>query len=218
MRTPFQDRAIRTLGSSPFFRELPPDCVRWIYRSSVRKGETLFEKGAPSGHLYGLVGGLLKLCSHGSDGREVSFGLVAPGELAGELGMADGAPRDATAIALAHSELATFRRRDLEPLMDRHPQLRDALAGAAAAAARRLSRRLEEAALLPIEARVENALVDLARRLGERVERGVRIGLRQQDLADLLGLSRESISKVLTSPGMRGRLELGRGSIVLVRV
>jgi CRP-like cAMP-binding protein len=161
---------------------------------------------------------LLKLCVHSSDGREVSLGLVAPGELAGELGMADGAPRFATAIALAHGELATFRRRDLEPLMDRHPQLRDALAGAAAAAARRLSRRLEEAALLPIEARVENALVDLARRLGERVERGVRIGLRQQDLADLLGLSRESISKVLTSPGMRGRLELGRGSIVLVRV
>jgi CRP-like cAMP-binding protein len=216
MLTPFQARAMRSLDASPFFGELPPECVRWVHRTSVRKGETLFEKGAPSDHLYGLVGGLLKLSSRGADGRELSFGLVAPGELVGEVGMSDGVPSHASATALAHSELATLRRRDLEPLMERHPQLRDALARASAAAARRLVRRLEEAALLSIEARVENALVDLARRLGERVERGTRIGLRQQDLADLLGLSRESVSKVLTSRTMRGRLELGRGSIVLV--
>jgi CRP-like cAMP-binding protein len=216
MLTPFQTRAMRVLDASPFFGELPPECLRWIHRSSVRKGETLCEKGAPSDRLYGLVGGLLKLCSRGPDGREFSFGLVAPGELVGELGMSDGAPRGATVVALAHSELATLERRDLEPLMVRHPQLRDALARAAAAAARRFSRRLEEAALLSIEARVENALTDLARRLGERVERGTRIGLRQQDLADLLGLSRESVSKVLTAPAMRGRLELGRGSIVIL--
>jgi CRP-like cAMP-binding protein len=217
MLTPFQTRAMRSLEASPFFGELPPECVRWIHRSSVRKGETLYEKDAPSDCLYGLVGGLLKLCSRGPDGREFSFGLVAPGELLGEIGMSDGAPRHACAIALAHSELAALRRRDLEPLMARHPRLRDALARASAAAARRLSRRLEDAALLSIEARVENTLADLARRLGERVPRGTRIGLRQQDLADLLGLSRESVSKVLTSPAMRGRLELGRGSIVLVR-
>jgi CRP/FNR family transcriptional regulator len=217
MLTPFQTRAMRALAASPFFGELPPECLRWIHRSSVRKGEALFEKDAPSDCLYGLVGGLLKLCSRGPDGREFSLGLVAPGELAGEIGMSDGAPRDINAVALAHTELATLRRRDLEPLMARHPLLRDALARASAAAARRLSRRLEDAALLSIEARVEKALVDLARRLGERVEHGTRIALRQQDLADLLGLSRESVSKVLTSPSMRGRLELGRGSIVLVR-
>jgi CRP-like cAMP-binding protein len=164
------------------------------------------------------VGGLLKLSSRGADGREFSFGLVAPGELVGEVGISDGAPCHASATALAHSELATLRSRDLEPMMERHPQLRDALARASAATVRRLSRRLEDAALLTIQARVENALVDLARRLGEHVERGTRIGVRQQDLADLLGLSRESVSKVLTSPAMRGRLELGRGRIVLIGV
>ena len=216
MLTPFQTRAMRSLGSAPFFGELPPECVRWVYRTSVRRGETLFEKDAPSDRLHGLVGGLVKLCSQGAGGRAFSFGLVAPGELVGELGMADGAPRHASAVALAHCELATIKRQDLEPLMERIPVLRTALAHASAAAARRFSQRLEESALLAIETRVENALADLARRLGQRVERGIRIGLRQQDLADLLGLSRESVSRVLTSPAMRGRLELGRGSIVLV--
>ena len=218
MLTPFQARAMKSLDASPVFRDLPPECLRWVSRASVRKGETLFEKDDPSERLYGLVGGLLKLCSHGADGREFSFGVVAPGELVGEIGIADGVPQHASAVALAHSELASIRRRDLEPFMDRHPALRDALARASASAARRLGQRLEEAALLSIEERVERALVDLGRRLGEQVDRGVRIGLRQRDLADVLGLSRESVSKVLTSPAMRGKLELGRGHIVLVRV
>lgn len=215
MLTPFQVRALRSLSKSPFFEELSPACLRWIYRTSLRKGETLFEKNAPSDHLYGLVAGSVKLLSPGPGGRDLSLGLVAPGELLGELGVSDGAPRSASAVALAHCELATIKGSDLEPLMDRHPELRVALARAASAAARRLGERLEDAAFLSIEMRVEKMLDDLARRFGERVERGVRIRLRQQDLADLLGLSRESVSKVLTSPGMRDRLELGRGNIVV---
>lgn len=217
MLTPFQARAMRSLQASPVFRELPPECLRWMSRASVRKGETLFEKDDPSDRLYGLVGGLLKLCNRGPQGREFSFGLVAPGELVGEIGVADGVPRHASAVALVHCELASIKRSHLEAGFERHPELHEALARASAAAARRLGQRLEEAALLSIEERVERALVDLARRLGERVDRGTRIGLRQRDLAELLGLSRESVSKVLTSPAMRGRLELGRGHIVLVR-
>jgi CRP-like cAMP-binding protein len=216
MLTPFQVRARRALAQSPFFRELPDDEMRWVSRRSVRRGDALFEKGDPSDSLYALVGGQVKLLSVGADGRQISFGLVAPGELVGQLGVTDRAPRHASAIALAHSELARIERRDLEPLLDRLPVLRGVLADASAEAARGLSQRIEDAAFLSIEARVEKALLDCARRFGERIEGGTRIQVRQQDLADLLGLSRESVSKVLTSPAMRGKLELGRGRIVLL--
>jgi CRP/FNR family cyclic AMP-dependent transcriptional regulator len=162
------------------------------------------------------MGGRLKLFSPGAGGREVALELVAPGEVVGALGMADGAPRYASAAALENSELAAIEHRHLELLMDRHPELRTALSLAAADVARRLARRLEDAAFLGIEDRIEKALLDLAQRVGERIAGGTRIRLRQQDLADLLGLSRESVNKVLTSPAMRHRLELGRGSIVLV--
>lgn len=216
MLTPFQQRAQRALAGSAFFGALSDKNQRWIHRTAVRKGDVLFEKNAPSDDLFGVVTGQIKLVSSGAGGREVCLDLVAPGELVGVLGIAGGSPRHATAIALAHGELATLRRRDLEPLMERHPELRTALAAETAEAARRLTRRLEDAEFLSIEARVESALVDLGRRFGERVEAGVRIRLRQQDLADVIGLSRESISKVLTSRAMRGRVQLGRGSIVLL--
>lgn len=216
MLTPFQTRAQRALAQSPFFREFSEECMRSVHRTSVRKGEVLFEKNHPSDAIFGLVGGQLKLYSTGADDRQISFGIIGPGELVGAIGISNGAPRHASVVALANSELATLKRRALEPLMERRPALREALAYASAEAARQLSERIEDAAFLSIEARVEKALFDFARRFGERIEGGICVRLRQQDLADVLGLSRESVSKVLTSPAMRGRIELGRGRIVLI--
>lgn len=216
MLTPFQNRALRALVESPFFQAVSEDCMRWVHRTSLRKGEVLFEKNKPSDALFGLVSGQLKLYSTGEDGRQISFGLVGPGELVGAIGISSGAPRHASAVALANCELATLKRRDLEPLMERYPILREALAYATAESARQLSERIEDAAFLSIDARVEKALADFARRFGKRIEEGVCVQMRQQDLADVLGLSRESVSKVLTTSAMQGRVKLGRGRIILV--
>jgi CRP/FNR family cyclic AMP-dependent transcriptional regulator len=216
MLTPFQSRALRALVESPFFQAVSEDCMRWVHRTSLRKGEILFEKNTPSDALFGVVSGQMKLYSAGDDGRQISFGLVGPGELVGAIGISNGAPRHASAIALAHCELATLKQRDLAPLMERFPILRDALAYASAEAARQLSERIEDAAFLSIEARVEKALLDFAQRFGEHIAEGICVQLRQQDLADVLGLSRESVSRVLTSPAMRGRVKLGRGRIILL--
>lgn len=217
MLTPFQSRAKRALAASPLFGAIADESMRWVQRSSVRKGELLFEKGDPGERLFALVGGQLKLIAEDASGRCISFGLIAPGELVGEVDFSTGAPRHASALALAHCELATLHRRDLEPLLERQPELRSELSVAAAQAALRLSQRIEDAAFLSIEDRVAKALDDCARRFGEGVDGGTRIRVRQQDLADVLGLSRETVSKVLTSPAMHGRLELGRGRIDLLR-
>ena len=216
MLTPFQDRAVRALAGTPFFGELEPEFLRHIRRTAVRRGETLFEKGDPSDHLFGLMSGQMKLFSASSGKREVALGLVAPGELLGELGVALGGPRYASVVALAHSELATISRSSLDVLLDRRPELRPGLNKAAARTASRLAERAEDVAFLSIETRLEKALEDLACRFGESVERGTLIRLRQRDLADVLGVSRESVNRLLTSSSMRGRLELGRGSIVLL--
>ncbi len=124
MLTPFQNRALNALVESPFFRDFFENCMRWVRRRSVRKGEILFEKNQPSDAIFGLVSGQMKLYATGANGRQISFGLVAPGELIGVIGISTGAPRHASVVALAHCELAALKRRDLEPLMERHPALR----------------------------------------------------------------------------------------------
>jgi CRP-like cAMP-binding protein len=216
MLTPFQSRAQRALIDNPFFRAISEDCQRWIYRTPLRKGELLFEKNDASDRLFGVVSGQVKLYAGREDGRQISFGLAGPGELIGAIGISSGVARYASAVALANCELATLKLHDLEPLLERCPGLREALACQAAESARQLSERIEDAAFLSIDDRVEKALFDLARRFGEAIEDGTCVQVRQQDLADVVGLSRETVSKVLTSPAMKGRLKLGRGRIVLL--
>ena len=218
MLTPFQSRAWKLMEGNAFFHALNRDRMIRVFPTFVRKGESLFEKGAPSEHLYGLVQGQLKLCLAGVDGEKLTLDLGAPGELIGSLDMIDYAPRGSSAIALTNCELATISRVEVESLLDRDPELRTALSVDAAVSARRLTARLEDAAFLKIEQRIEKSLLDLAGRFGERVERGTRIALRQQDIADILGVSRESVNKVRAAPGLRGRLELGRGSILMLGV
>ena len=216
MLTPFQNRARRALAETPFFGVLPDECMRWLHRASVRRGELLFEKGAPSDALFGLVSGQAKLFAEGEKERQVSFGLVGPGELVGEVGITSGVPRHASVVALAPCELASIKTRDLEPMLERYPTLREALANASGDATLRLSERIEDAAFLSIEARVEKALFDFAQRFGERIEDGICVAMRQQDLADVLGLSRESVSRVLTSGSMKSQVRLARGRIILL--
>jgi CRP/FNR family transcriptional regulator len=216
MLTPFQNRARRALTECPFFGALSDESMRWVHRASVQRGEVLFEKGEPSNALFGLVSGQAKLFAEDENARQISFGVVGPGELVGDVGITSGAPRHASVVALAPCELASIKHRDLDPLLEENPALREALAHAAADAALRLSARIEDAAFLSVEARVEKALVDFAQRFGERIEDGICVALRQQDIADVLGLSRESVSRVLTSGVMGRRVRLARGRIVLL--
>ncbi len=217
MLTPFQSRAERALTETPFFGELGRESLRDVQRTSVRRGDLLFAKGDASDHLFALVSGQVKLFSTPAPGREMSLEIIAPGELVGELGIVDATPRHASVGALAHSELATIGRHALEALLERRPELHASLSRATTRSAARLAERAEDVAFLNIERRLEKTLADLAGRFGEAVERGTRIRLRQQDLADVLGVSRESVSRALAGPSFCQRLELGRGSITLLR-
>lgn len=216
MLTPFQLRVRRALSESPIFGALADASMRWVHRTSVRKGEVLFEKGEPSDAFYGVVSGQVKLFAESENGRSISFGLAGPGELVGEIGVSGHVPRHASVVALSHCELARVRRRDFEAIVACHPEIQEQLNQAALESALRISQRVEDAAFLTIEARVEKALADFAGRFGEKVDGGIRVAMRQQDLADVLGLSRESVNRVLTSGPISGRVELARGRIVLL--
>jgi CRP-like cAMP-binding protein len=92
------------------------------------------------------------------------------------------------------------------------------LVRASTSTVRRLSQRAEDAVFLSLAARLAKVLDDLAERLGEPDPAGTLLQLRQQDLADLMSVSRESINKILTAWKADGVLELRRGAICLHRI
>ncbi|MFO0691042.1 MAG: Crp/Fnr family transcriptional regulator [Myxococcota bacterium] len=180
--------------------------------------DVLFRKGDSGNQLYAVLSGRLKATGVGLDGQDVVFAWMGPGEFLGEIALLDESPRSATVVAVEATVLVTLHRRDFVPFLERHPRAAIALARALAARVRRLSERAEERQTMALPTRIAKRLVALAADHGRRPVVGgpVEVRLPQQDLADLVGTTRESVNKHLREWEEAGLVRLGRGRIVLL--
>ena len=179
--------------------------------------EVLFRKGDPGNQLFGVLTGSLKVTGVGTDGKDVVFRLMRPGEVVGEIALLDGEPRSATVAAVEATSLVTLHRRDFVPFLEQHPRAAIRLAAVMAERVRRLSERAEDRQTMSLPARLAKRLLALAAEHGVRPVVGgpVEIRLSQQDLADLVGTTRESVNKQLRIWEDGGIVSLGRGRTVL---
>jgi len=181
--------------------------------------EVLCRKGDPGNQLYGILSGSLKVTTTGTDGKDVMFGLMGAGEVIGEIALLDGQERSATVTAVEETELLTLHRRELTPFLETNPRAAIGLAGVLAARVRQLSDRAEDRQTMPLPGRLAKRLLSLSERHGKRPIVGgpVEVRMSQQDLADLVGTSRESVNKQLRAWEESGIVELGRARVVLKR-
>ena len=179
--------------------------------------EVLFRKGDPGNQLFGVLTGSLKVTGVGTDGKDVVFRLMRPGEVVGEIALLDGETRSATVAAVEATSLVTLHRRDFVPFLEQHPRAAIRLAAVMAERVRRLSERAEDRQTMSLPARLAKRLLALAAEHGVRPVVGgpVEIRLSQQDLADLVGTTRESVNKQLRIWEDGGIVSLGRGRTVL---
>ncbi len=183
----------------------------------LKPKEVLCRKGDPGNQLYGILAGSLKVTTTGTDGKDVMFGLMGPGEVIGEIALLDGEERSATVTAVESTELLTLHRRELIPFLERNPQAAISLACVLAARVRQLSDRAEDRQTLPLPGRLAKRLLSLSESHGKRPIVGgpVEVRMPQQDLADLVGTTRESVNKQLRAWEQEGIVELGRSRVVL---
>ena len=180
--------------------------------------EVLCRKGDPGNQLYGVLSGRLKVMAHGKDGRELVFGVMSRRDEIGEIALVDSEPRSATVVALERSELLTLHRRELLPFLERHPTVAIRLAAVLASRVRRLTQQAEDSIFLPLPARMAKTLQTLAAHYGAELAEGdpVDIRLAQQDLADMVGTTRESVNKQLRAWEDEGIVELRRSRMILL--
>jgi CRP/FNR family cyclic AMP-dependent transcriptional regulator len=213
----------RLLASVSIFSSLDDKDLDLLLEATTTKRlapkETLFNKGDLGNQLYGILSGSLKVRTTGTDGRDVMFTLMGPGEVIGEISLFDGGERSAGAVAVEETELLTLHRRELIPFLESHPRAAIALAGVLAARVRRLSERAEERQTMPLPGRIANRLLSLSEQYGKHPIVGgpVEVRLSQQDLANLVGTSRESVNKQLRTWEVEGILEIGRARVVIKR-
>ncbi len=177
-------------------------------------------QGEPARALFGIVHGRLKVASCGPDGRDTVLGIMAEGEVFGEVALLDGGMRSATCTTIEPCELLVIDRQQFMDLLESTPSIAVKLLDVLALRLRRLSQRSEDAAFLDVPTRLARSLLDLATRFGERQRRPasgiyIAIKLSQQELGDLVGATRESVNKHLSDWTKQGILNVREGRLII---
>jgi CRP/FNR family transcriptional regulator len=193
--------------------------IESMQRTQLHRGETVFTEGDPGDTLYVILSGKVKLARTSSDGRESLMSVLGPGEMFGELSLFDPGPRLSSAIAVADTKLISLGHQDLTLFLRDHPEVAMQMLSGMAHRLRRTNEGLSDLVFTDVPGRVAKALLDLSRRFGRRIETGgvqVDHGLTQEELAQLVGASRETVNKALADFAGRGWLVLGAKSVTLI--
>jgi CRP-like cAMP-binding protein len=188
---------------APLFATMETEETRKLFESmqkvTLGRGEILFHEGEPGDRLYVIARGKIKLGRRAPDGRENLLSVLGPGEMFGELSLFDPGPRTATASAVSDALLYELHNKQLVAWLTEHPGVSSHLLGALAQRLRRTNDSLADLVFSDVPGRVAKALLDLASKFGEPTADGVRVAhdLTQEELAQLVGASRETVNKAL---------------------
>jgi CRP/FNR family cyclic AMP-dependent transcriptional regulator len=148
------------------------------------------------------------------DGKEVILSILGPGEFFGEMGLIDDAPRSASVVAIEACELLAINRRDFKKCLAENFEMAMAVMRGLVRRLREADRKIGSLALLDVYGRVARLLLDMAETVdGQKM---VTKRLPKQDIAKMIGASREMVSRVMKDLQMGGYIEM-RGSTIVLR-
>ena len=183
----------------------------------IAKGTILFAEGDGGDQLYVIAEGKLKLGTSSGDGRETLLSILGPGEMFGELSLFDPGPRTSTATAVTDAKLLSLGQEKLLPWLAENPKVSLQLLASLAQRLRRTNEAVGDLVFSDVPGRVAKALIDLGERFGKKTEEGLFVhhDLTQEELAQLVGASRETVNKALADFAGRNWLKLD-GRAVLI--
>ena len=212
------------LRQSPLFSALDDEAATALRSSmtdsKLRRGDVLFHEGDSGDKLYVVLDGKVKLGRTSSDGRENLLAILGPGQMFGELSLFDPGPRSATVTAVTDASFASLSHEDLLRWLEGRPMVSRGLLAQLAGRLRKANDVVADLVFSDVPGRVAKALLDLADRFGRTADDGVHVhhDLTQEELAQLVGASRETVNKALADFASRGWLRLEARAVVLIDV
>ncbi len=206
------------LRDHPFFHGLESSAINQLFRYAktrkFKRGATVFSKGDPGDALFAVASGTVKMSVSSVTGRSVILNLIGAGEILGEIAMLDGLARTTDAVANTNCELLVIDRRDFIPFVQNYPVLSMKFIELLCARLRQSSGQIEQIILQNLPGRLANTLI----RLDQNRERsaGKSITITQQEIAEMVGTTRESINKQLRSWAANEWVRLEHGAIVVL--
>lgn len=217
-----QDEAI--IRRAPLFSALDDDSAATLLASmsshKLVKGKTLFKEGDSGDTLYVIVSGKIKLGTTSGDGRENLLAILGPGEMFGELSLFDPEPRTSSATAVTDTRLVSLAHDRVIGLVTSHPQVSLEILRRLAQRLRKSNETLADLVFADVPGRVAKAIMDLGKRFGTKKEDGFHVNhdLTQEELAQLVGASRETVNKALADFAARGWVKLEPRAVLVIDV
>jgi CRP/FNR family cyclic AMP-dependent transcriptional regulator len=206
---------VDTLRRVPLFAQLGDDELARVAaavreRPYPRNSVIVFEED-PGDALFVVAGGQVKVVLVGEDGREVILAVLGPGDFFGELALIDDEPRSAHVIAMEDAHLLVLRRDDFHRKLEAHPRIALGLLRALSRRLRRADDKIGALVMLDAYGRVARVLLELAADgPGDLVA-----GVTQATMAQMIGSSRETVSRTLRDLAERGLISLSDKGIRL---
>ena len=183
-------------------------------RRSYPKGRTIVAEGEPSQSMYILLAGRAKVQRSDSEGKEVILAVLSSGEFFGEMSLIDDAPRSASVITLEPCEFMAVSKEAFKAMLVQSPEVTMAVMRGLVRRLREADKKIETLALLDVYGRVARVLLDFSELVGN--ERIVKNKLPRQEIAKMIGASREMVSRVMKGLEIDGYIvPMPEGKLVL---
>jgi CRP/FNR family cyclic AMP-dependent transcriptional regulator len=190
-----------------------------LRRRRYRKGEMIFLRGDLGRDLYVIESGAVRICLTTEDGKEITLALLGQGEFFGELALLDGEPRSSDAVSMEASQFLLLERSDFLQFVEEHPRVAHRVMAVLSRRLRDNNQLVQDAAFFDIAARLARVILRLADSVGQSDQGGVTIARRltQNELAGMIGTTRESVNKWLGEYERQGLIERRNGLIRVLK-
>lgn len=178
---------------------------------------TVFQEGEAGDHLLVVMQGRVKVSLISPEGREAILSILEPGDVFGEMALLDGEPRSATVTTMEKSTFLVLWRRDFLPFLERNPQVALKLLAALSKRLRATNEMVGGLSFLNLPARLARILINLGQQYGKLTAEGIAIGIKlsQEELGNLVGVSRESVNRQIRLWVEAGVLDYTHGTMIL---
>lgn len=191
------------LKNIPIFSGITEETLKSIANIAIErsygKGEFIILQDTEVNGLYILVSGRLKISRISEDGRVKVLALLLPGDIIGEMSLIDNQLASATVEAMEDSLLLLIRREDFQSILLKYPSVTLEIARILSKRLREADKDIEELAFYSVKNRLIETLLKLVQKHGEKTLSGLKISIRMthQELADIVGSSRETVTRIM---------------------
>ncbi|HYY00692.1 MAG TPA: Crp/Fnr family transcriptional regulator [Mycobacterium sp.] len=204
------------------FRPLGPNVVAAVSQrllpADYRPGQLIFAEGEPGDRLYIIASGKVKVACRAPGGREMVQAVLGPSDMCGELAVFDSGPRSSTATAVTEVRAMFAERAALRACITDHPEIAEQLLRVLARRLRRTVDNQVELMATDARGRLARLLLQLGQQFGHQNDGALHVShdLTQEELAQLIGASRETVNQALTDFARRGWIQLSDKSVLIL--